>query len=399
MIEHFTQTLGYVEFTSATHTDSNKFSYFEPQNQVQEWNLAQTSLSSEYISAIYWSVTTLTTVGNGDISPMNDSEVLYSTFAMILGGAFYGYTIAKIATMMQGLDANARVFNERMDAIVSYMRQRDFPKDLFQKVHRYYRNYFEHKTALDEHIILDGLSRSLQFEVSTYLAQDKFRSSYLFSKVSDEILTGLLYALNPIRTAVDEVVFRMAERGDEMYILSAGFVFGFDGISKNVLLEYGPGDVFGEFTTLDVVGGRLFHVQCRSVCDIYSISRSGLEEATHERPMILDELKSKAERALLSLSKKLNLTRRIQILEAIRSRRDTIHRESIVIASEDIQNQEEKRNDSNLSSEPPKWAVDLQRSVEILRQEIRSNRGSSKKNDDDDVLSSKEECEGNVVEV
>jgi hypothetical protein len=95
--------------------------------------------------------------------------------------------------MMQGLDANARVFNERMDAIVSYMRQRDFPKELFSKVHRYYRNYFEHKTALDEHIILDGLSKSLQFEVSTYLAQDKFRSSYLFCKVSDEILTGLLY--------------------------------------------------------------------------------------------------------------------------------------------------------------------------------------------------------------
>ena len=165
-----------------------------------EWNLAQTSLGSEYLSAIYWSVTTLTTVGNGDISPMNDSEVLFSTFAMVLGGAFYGYTIAKIATMMQGLDANARVFNERMDAIVSYMRQRDFPKELFRKVHRYYRNYFEHKTALDEHIILDGLSRSLQFEVSTYLAQDKFRSSYLFNKVSDEILTGLLYALNPIRT-------------------------------------------------------------------------------------------------------------------------------------------------------------------------------------------------------
>ena len=38
----------------------------------------------------------------------------------------------------------------------------------------------------------------------------------------------------------------MAERGDEMYILSAGFVFAFDGMSDNVLLEFGPGDVFGE---------------------------------------------------------------------------------------------------------------------------------------------------------
>jgi len=164
-----------------------------------------------------------------------------------------------------------------------------------------------------------------------------------------------------------------------MYILSAGFVFAFDGMSDNVLLEFGPGDVFGEFSTLDVVGGRLFHVQCRSVCDIYSISRSGLEEATSERPMILDELKTKAEEALHSLSKKLKLTRRIQILEAIRSRRNTIHRESIVVASQELDDEKSSKEkdifmSDNVSSNPPQWAIDLQKSVNLLRKEMKSLR-------------------------
>ena len=158
-----------------------------------------------------------------------------------------------------------------------------------------------------------------------------------------------------------------------------------------------------EVGTLDVVGGRLFHVQCRSVCDIYSISRSGLEEATHERPMILDELKSKAEQALHVLSKKLKLSRRIQILEAIRSRRDTIHRESIVVASQDLHGGDQRKGGSfdensldssaDFPAKPPQWAIELQKSINSLRKEMRRSRSKDGESKEEEV------AEEDIVEI
>ena len=37
--------------------------------------------------------------------------MLFAALSMIIGGAFYGYIIANLASMMQGLDANAVVLH------------------------------------------------------------------------------------------------------------------------------------------------------------------------------------------------------------------------------------------------------------------------------------------------
>ena len=42
---------------------------------------------------LYWSMTTLTTVGYGDLIPGSDRERAYTCVAMVVGGGFYGYII------------------------------------------------------------------------------------------------------------------------------------------------------------------------------------------------------------------------------------------------------------------------------------------------------------------
>eukprot|EP00392_Amoebophrya_sp_AT5.2_P008355 g8376.t1 len=46
--------------------------------------------NEDYISALYWSFTTMTTVGYGDITPRSTTERIYCIFVMFVGGSAFG---------------------------------------------------------------------------------------------------------------------------------------------------------------------------------------------------------------------------------------------------------------------------------------------------------------------
>ena len=56
-------------------------------------------------------------VGYGDICPDSDAERLYAIIAMVIGGAFYGYIIGNISSIVSTTDANSRAYFEKMDLI------------------------------------------------------------------------------------------------------------------------------------------------------------------------------------------------------------------------------------------------------------------------------------------
>lgn len=77
-----------------------------------------------YVASLYYILTTVTTVGYGDITPVNTGERVYAIFLTVVGGAIYGYIIASMASIVSSLDANDRLVSEKMDSIISYMDKR-----------------------------------------------------------------------------------------------------------------------------------------------------------------------------------------------------------------------------------------------------------------------------------
>lgn len=59
--------------------------------------------TTHYIYSLYWAVTTIVTVGYGDITPQNEYEVLVTMFVEIAGTALFGYLINVIGVAMADL--------------------------------------------------------------------------------------------------------------------------------------------------------------------------------------------------------------------------------------------------------------------------------------------------------
>ena len=57
-----------------------------------------------YTASFYYTITTLTTVGYGDITPVSSTEKIVSSFLMLTGVLFYSYIIGMLTSIMTELD-------------------------------------------------------------------------------------------------------------------------------------------------------------------------------------------------------------------------------------------------------------------------------------------------------
>merc|ERR1712232_210852 len=103
------------------------------------------SATREYLAALYWAMTTLTTVGYGDITPSSDAERAYTMLAMVVGGSFYGYIVGTITSMVSINDLNSSAYWERMDLIQAWMDHHRLPADMRRLLRRYFERYLTEK--------------------------------------------------------------------------------------------------------------------------------------------------------------------------------------------------------------------------------------------------------------
>ena len=252
-----------------------------------------------YLGAMYWSIQTLTTVGYGDILPQNDAERAYSIFSMLIGGGYYGFIVATMASLVSNLDANAKSYYEKMDNVTSYMKKRKFPKVLFRKMRKYYKHYFEQRTALNESEILDDLSSQLRTEVALFLIHDIVYNIDLFHDLTPEMLAKLLTVLKPLQAGHGEVLSVAGQIGREMYIIISGEMIlqKPDAMDEKTVLT--AGEYFGELCVLDINPINLTTVTAKGTCELYSLSRDDVFNIFKEMPEVLGHMKDVALEAFI----------------------------------------------------------------------------------------------------
>merc|ERR1739848_864265 len=91
-----------------------------------------------YMAALYWSMTTLSTVGYGDIVPTSDGERAYAMLAMVIGGSLYGYIVGCMTSVITEVDVESRSHDDHMSMLSTWMdRQDKIPSLLRRRIRRH----------------------------------------------------------------------------------------------------------------------------------------------------------------------------------------------------------------------------------------------------------------------
>jgi hyperpolarization activated cyclic nucleotide-gated potassium channel 1 len=83
---------------------SAKLDDFSPNTWVIRMNLQDEEIGTKYLASLYWAVATVLTVGYGDIHAETITERSLSIIWMMIGVAFYAFTIGIMTSVLARID-------------------------------------------------------------------------------------------------------------------------------------------------------------------------------------------------------------------------------------------------------------------------------------------------------
>lgn len=246
-----------------------------------------------YIRALYWSVTTLATVGYGDITPKTPNEMVYAICVMVLGVVMYGYVVGNIANLLANLDVNRKRYYEQSEQINAFMRSRKIPHALQRRIADYFSYYWERQGGDDETVMLRHLPPKLRSEVTMFLRRDILTNADIFGEADDDTLRELALELRSLLFVPGDYVCRIGEVGDSMYFVNHGSLEVLDA-EGNVIAILEEGDVFGEIALL-TNQARTATVRTRDYCDIYALNKQAFHAVLAKHPLFSKHIRTMAQ--------------------------------------------------------------------------------------------------------
>ena len=138
-----------------------------------------------YLWSVYWALTTLTTVGYGDITPTNSAEQAYECFALLIGGLIFGYLLSQVGVLVASLDRQTALIEEKLDNVKEYAESRCLPRPLIRRLRKHFKYFYTRQPVFDELQLLSDCPPALQSEITRFILSEKLGKLPLFTHVID----------------------------------------------------------------------------------------------------------------------------------------------------------------------------------------------------------------------
>jgi hypothetical protein len=239
----------------------------------------------EYIRALYWCATTVTTIGFGDITPDKNSyiEMIYTIGVAFFGAGAFGYVIGNIATLLTNLDTAKTRHRERVDRVDNFMKAKKLPKHLQERVHHYYNYLWDSRHGYDDATILADLPDSFRYEFAQVLNREILKKVPLFKGADHNLLKEIAVCLRPCIYTPGDAICTYGEVGDKMYFIRKGFVEVMSHDGKEVYATLRDGDFFGELALLTKLP-RNANIRSVDYCDLYSLNKESFDNVISNYP-------------------------------------------------------------------------------------------------------------------
>ncbi len=248
-----------------------------------------------YIRAFYWTTTTLTTIGYGDVLPTGTYQTIYVIIIEIIGAGMYGLIIGNIANLIANIDVAKAQHREKMEKLNTFLRYRNIPVDISRKINDYFEYLWQTRRGYEESDVLKELPPSLKTWVALFLNKEVIEKVPIFEGASQEFIKETILHLTPVVFTPGDYIVTAGEVGYDMFFISKGTVDVVSADGTTTYATLSDGQFFGEIALL-LSMPRTASIIARDYCDLYRLDKETFDRILARYPSFAATIRELAEK-------------------------------------------------------------------------------------------------------
>lgn len=231
------------------NNDSTTFNNGIFENAVTK-NVVSSNFVERYCYCLWWGLQQLSSYGQNLSTSMFIGETSFAILIAILGLVLFAHLIGNMQTYLQSLTVRLEEWRLKRRDADEWMRHRQLPEDLKQRVRRFGQYKWLATRGVDEESILRGLPADLRRDIQRHLCLDLVRRVPFFSQMDDQLLDAICERLVSSLSTEGTYIVREGDPVTEMLFIIRGQLEssttngGRTGFFNSIALR--PGDFCGE---------------------------------------------------------------------------------------------------------------------------------------------------------
>ena len=176
-----------------------------------------------YIISFYWTLTTVTTVGYGDISAGTTLERVYNLFIMSFGVLLYSFAIGSLSSIVSTMDQQTEEMNQKLQILSSIKKEFNLNQGIYDKVRKVIK-YDLSRNQKDKMNFLQELPNKLRIELSQIMHDKVIQNLYFFRDQPSDFFAYVAPLLKPVKFSQNDYLYKVQDMIDEMYFVAKGTV-------------------------------------------------------------------------------------------------------------------------------------------------------------------------------
>ncbi|XP_041118972.1 potassium voltage-gated channel subfamily H member 8-like [Polyodon spathula] len=240
------------------------------------------SVRSSYVTSLYFALSSLTSVGFGNVSANTDAEKIFSICTMLIGALMHAVVFGNVTAIIQRMYSRRSLYHTRTKDLKDFIRVHRIPKQLKQRMLECFQTTWSVNNGIDVNELLKDFPDELRADIAMHLNKEVLQLP-LFESASHGCLRSLSLIIKTSFCAPGEFLIRQGDALQAIYFVCSGSM---EVLKDNTVLAIlGKGDLIGsDFLTKEQVIKTNANVKALTYCDLQYLNLKGLREVLRLYP-------------------------------------------------------------------------------------------------------------------
>ncbi|XKL68393.1 hypothetical protein PGB90_003884 [Kerria lacca] len=256
------------------------------------------SYSERYITALYFTCSSLTSVGFGNVSANTSTEKIFSICTMLIGALMHAVVFGNVTAIIQRMYSRRSLYQSKWRDLKDFLTLHQIPDELKQRMQDYFQTMWSLNHGIDIHETLKEFPEELRGDVSMHLHREILQLP-IFERAAQGCLKLLSLHIRTNFCAPGEYLVHKGDALSSIYYLCNGSM---EVVHDDMVVAIlGKGDLVGcDISTWlqpsnggsgganlgpnDVIVKSSCDVKALTYCDLKCINMQGLIEVLRLYP-------------------------------------------------------------------------------------------------------------------